>query len=80
MNCQKVIDDLVDLNDQLYFLSMDHYFMDDKDPLQDEVDLECFLVMEACKSSRYMFRAPNYRKLYCNWQVCLSLNNFYAVV
>ncbi len=63
-----MINDLVDLNDQLYFLSMDHYFMDDNDPMQDEVDLDCFLVMEACKSSRYMFRAPNYRKSHGYWQ------------
>ncbi len=59
-NCHKVINDLVDLNDQLYFLSMDHYFMDDNDTMQDDVDLDCFLVMEACKSSCYMFCAPNY--------------------
>ena len=59
---RKVINDLVHLNDQLYFPCMDCYFMDDNDPMQDEVDLDCFLVMEPCKSSRYMFRAPNYRK------------------
>lgn len=32
-NGHKVINDLVDLNDQLYFLSMDRYFMDDNDPI-----------------------------------------------
>ncbi len=63
-----MINDLVDLNDQLYFLSMDRYFMDDNDPMQDEVDHDCFLVMEACKSSHYMFRAPNYRKSHGYWQ------------
>ena len=63
-----MINDLVDLNDQLYFLSMDRYFMDDNDPMQDEVNLDCFLVMKACKSTRYMFRAPNYRKSHGYWQ------------
>ena len=49
--CAKLLCDLADFNDELYLLRLHHSLNDDEDPLQDELDIDCFLAMEACKSS-----------------------------
>ncbi len=51
----KLLCNLADFNDELNLLSLHCYLNDDEDPLQDEVDLDCFLATEACKSSRHLF-------------------------
>jgi hypothetical protein len=53
--CAKLLCALADFNDELYLCNLHHCFNNDKDPLADEVDLDCFLAMEACKSSQYLF-------------------------
>ncbi len=45
----KNINNLRKLNDELYYWSIHQYLTEDNDPLKDEMDVDCFLLMEECK-------------------------------
>ena len=64
----KNINNLRKLNDELYYWSIHRYLTEDNDPLQDEMDIDCFLLMEECKSCRYLYRSSKYRKISNCWQ------------
>jgi hypothetical protein len=64
----KNINNLRKLNEELYYWSIHRYLTEDNDPLQDEMDIDCFLLMEECKSRRYLYRSSKYRKISKHWQ------------
>jgi hypothetical protein len=82
----------IKLNDELS-LSNHQFLMEDKDHLQDEMGIDCFLLLEECKSGCYLFHLSKYRKYPSPWQkyfdyqlfndddfrehFCLSQHSFY---
>ena len=62
------IKELKKVNYELFHWSLHRYLTRIHDPLQDDMDQDYFMLLEECKSRRYLFRSKKYRKNPKQWQ------------